>query len=98
MRIFTKFGSHTSCVDGRRNHKQLAYIEKYLSTKKPTNQLQCKVDEVKSVKKRKPIIITDNTIQAEGLRHLSKMACKAARNVGKQNMNIPRRATKLTAF
>ena len=92
---YEKFKNNSYCVGGR-HHTSTTNIQPKITYNKKTNR-EVKLFEGKCsvCNRKKTRIVSDNTIQAEGLQDFFKGLGKAAKNVGKKIVNNPGRALEI---
>ena len=92
---YEKFKNSSYCVGGR-HHTSTNDIKPKITYNKKTNK-EVKLFEGKcsQCKRTKTRIVSDNTIQAEGLQDFFKGLGKAAKNIGKKIVNNPTRALEI---
>ena len=94
---FNKFKSHRYCVGGRHYSATSQIYGDTTSNQKTGKQTKLLRGTCTKCHRGKSIIVSDQTIQAEGLGDFFKHLGKAAKNVGKKILNNPSRALEIAA-
>ena len=98
---FQKFKTNSYCV-GSKNYSGTKNITGEITViKKTGKEIKLFVGKCKVCDKKKSMIVSDNTIQAEGLgdffKNLGKISSKAGKKLAKNVISNPGRALDLTA-
>ena len=98
---FNKFKTNSYCVGGR-HYSQTKNITGEITTNKKTgNQIKLLVGKCVVCNKKKSMIVSDNTIEAEGLgsfcRNLGKISSKAGKKLATNVLKNPGRALEIGA-
>ena len=98
---FQKFKTNSYCL-GRRHYSATKNITgERAYNKKTGKEIKLLVGKCVICDKRKSMIVSDNTIQAEGLgdffKNLGKISAKAGKKIAKNVLSNPGRALDLTA-
>ena len=98
---FDKFKSVSYCVGGK-HYSATANIRGDITVNKKTGMpVKLLGGTCSTCKRNKSPIVSDQTINGEGLgdffKHLGKATAKAAKNIGKKILNIPARALEIAA-
>ena len=93
---YEKFKNNSSyCVGGRHNSSTTNIKPKITYNKKTNKEVKLFEGKCSQCKRTKTRIVSDNTIQAEGLQDFFKGLGKAAKNIGKKIVNNPTRALEI---
>ena len=94
---FNKFKNDSYCVGGK-HYSATTNIRGDITQNKKTGALvKLLRGTCSTCKRNKSLIVSDQTIQAEGLGDFFRGIGKAAKNVGKKTLNNPGRALELAA-
>ena len=94
---FSKFKNNSYCVGGK-HYSATTNIRGDITQNKKTGMPVKRLrGTCSSCKRNKSLIVSDQTIQAEGLGDFFRGIGKAAKSVGKKNLNNPGRALELAA-
>ena len=94
---FNKFKNNSYCVGGKHYSTTINIRGDITQNKKTGAPVKLLGGTCSSCKRNKPLIVSEQTIQAEGLGNFFKHLGSAAKNVGKKILNIPGRALELAA-
>ena len=94
---FNKFKSNSYCVGGKHFSATSNIIGDVTYNKKTGSPVKLLRGSCTTCKRNKSLIVSDQTIQAEGLGDFFKHLGKAAKNVGKTILNNPARALEIAA-
>ena len=94
---FNKFKSNSYCVGGKHFSATSNIIGDVTYNKKTGAAVKLLRGSCTTCKRNKSLIVSDQTIQAEGLGDFFKHLGKAAKNVGKKILNNPARALEIAA-
>ena len=94
---FNKFKSNSYCVGGKHYSKTSNIVGDITQNKKTGAPVKLLRGTCAVCKRNKSLIVSDQTIQAEGLGDFFTGVGKAAKNVGKKILNNPGRALELAA-
>ena len=98
---FNKFKNNSYCVGGKHYSATTNIRGDITQNKKTGAPVKLLRGTCSTCKRNKSLIVSDQTIQAEGLgdffKHLGKATAKAAKNVGKKILSNPGRALELAA-
>ena len=92
-----KFKNNLYCVGGKHYTATINIRGDITQNKKTGAPVKLLRGTSSSCKRNKSLIVSDQTIQAEGLGDFSRGIGKAAKSVGKKILNNPGRALKLAA-
>ena len=98
---YNKFKNNSYCVGGK-HYSATTNIRGDITVNKKTGMpVKLLRGTCSTCKRNKSLIVSDQTIQAEGLgdffKHLGKATAKAAKHVGKKILNNPGRALEIAA-
>ena len=93
---FNKFKNNSYCVGGK-HYSATTNIRGDITQKKTGAPVKLLRGTCSSCKRNKSLIVSDQTIQAEGLGDFFRGIGKAAKSVGKKILNNPGRALELAA-
>ena len=94
---FNKFKNNSYCVGGKHYSATTNIRGDITQNKKTGAAVKLLRGTCSSCKRNKSLIVSDQTIQAEGLGDFFRGIGKAAKNVGKKILNNPGRALELAA-
>ena len=94
---FNKFKSNSYCVGGKHYSATNNIRGDVTQNKKTGAPVKLLRGSCVTCKRNKSLIVSDQTIQAEGLGDFFKHLGKAAKNVGKKILNNPGRALEIAA-
>ena len=94
---FNKFKNYSYCVGGKHYSTTINIRGDITQNKKTGAPVKLLRGTCSSCKRNKSLIVSDQTIQAEGLGNFFKNLGSAAKNVGKKILNNPGRALELAA-
>ena len=94
---FSKFKNNSYCVGGKHYYATTNIRGDITQNKKTGAPVKLLRGTCSSCKRNKSLIVSDQTIQAEGLGDFFRGKGKAAKNVGKKILNNPGRALELAA-
>ena len=98
---FQKFKSDSYCVGGKHRSDTKIINGEITVNKKTGKQIKLLVEKCVICDRKKSMIVSDNTIQAEGLgnffKNLGKVSAKAGKKLAKNVLSNPGRALELTA-
>ena len=94
---FTKFKTNSYCVGGKHYSATTNIRGDITQNKKTGAAVKLLRGTCSTCKRNKSLIVSDQTIQAEGLGDFFRGIGKAAKNVGKKILNNPGRALELAA-
>ena len=98
---FQKFKTNSYCVGGKHKSDTKNITGEITSNKKTGKQIKLLVGQCSICNRKKSMIVSDNTIQAEGLgdffKNLGKASAKAGKKLAKNVLSNPGRALDLTA-
>ena len=94
---FIKFQNNSYCVGGKHYSATTNIKGDITQNKKTGAQIKLLKGTCVTCKRNKSLIVSDHTIQAEGLGDFFKHLGKAAKNVGKKILNNPGRALEIAA-
>ena len=94
---FNKFKNNSYCVGGKHYSTTINIRGDITQNKKTGAPVKLLRGNCSSCKRNKSLIVSDQTIQAEGLGNFFKHLGSAAKNVGKKILNNPGRALELAA-
>ena len=94
---FKKFKNNSYCVGGKHYSATTNIRGDITQNKKTGAAVKLLRGTCSSCKRNKSLIVSDQTIQAEGLGDFFRGIGKAAKNVGKKILNNPGRALELAA-
>ena len=94
---FNKFKNNSYCVGGKHYSATINIRGDITQNKKTGAPVKLLRGTCSSCKRNKSLIVSDQTIQAEGLGNFFKHLGSAAKNVGKKILNNPGRALELAA-
>ena len=98
---FQKFQSNSYCVGGKHHSGTKNITGDITSIKKTGKQIKLLVGQCLMCDRKKSMIVSDNTIKAEGLgdffKNLGKISAKAGKKLAKNVLSNPGRALDLTA-
>ena len=98
---FQKFQSNSYCVGGKHHSGTKNITGDITVNKKTGKQIKLLVGQCLICDRKKLMIVSDNTIQAEGLgnffKNLGKISAKAGKKLAKNVISNPGRALDLTA-
>ena len=98
---FQKFQSNSYCVGGKHPSGTKNITGDISSNKKTGKQIKILVGQCLICDRKKSMIVSDNTIKAEGLgdflKNLGKISAKAGKKLAKNVLSNPGRALYLTA-
>ena len=94
---FNKFKNNSYCVGGKHYSATTNIRGDITQNKKTGAPVKLLRGTCSTCKRNKSLIVSDQTIQAEGLGNFSKHLGSAAKNVGKKILNNPGRALELAA-
>ena len=94
---FNKFKNNSYCVGGKHYSATTNIRGDITQNKKTGAPVKLLRGTCSSCKRNKSLIVSDQTIQAEGLGNFFKHLGSAAKNVGKKILNNPGRALELAA-
>ena len=94
---FNKFKSNSYCVGGKHYSATSNIAGDITQNKKTGAPVKLLRGTCVTCKRNKSLIVSDQTIQAEGLGDFFKHLGKAAKNVGKKILNNPGRALEIAA-
>ena len=98
---FQKFKSDSYCVGGKHRSDTKNINGEITVNKKTGKQIKLLVGKCVICDRKKSMIVSDNTIQAEGLgnffKNLGKVSAKAGKKLAKNVLSNPGRALDLTA-
>ena len=95
---FNKFKSNSYCVGGK-HYSATTNIRRDTTVNKKTGMsVKLLRGTCSTCKRNKNLIVSDQTIQAEGLGDFFKHLGSAAKNVGKKILNSPGRALEIAAI
>ena len=96
-----KFATDSYCVGGRHRSGTKDITGEITVNKKPGKDTKLLVGKCVICNRKKSMIVSDNTIKAEGLgsffKNLGKISAKAGKKLAKNVINNPGRALDLTA-
>ena len=94
---FNKFKNNSYCVGGKHYSATTSIRGDITQNKKTGAAVKLLRGTCSTCKRNKSLIVSDQTIQAEGLGDFFRGIGKAAKNVGKKILNNPGRALELAA-
>ena len=94
---FSSFKNNSYCVGGKNYSATINVRGDITQNKKTGMPVKLLRGTCSTCKRNKSLIVSDQTISAEGLGHFCKHIGKAAKNVGKKNLNNPGKALELAA-
>ena len=94
---FSKFKNNSYCVGGKHYSATTNIRGDITQNKKTGAPVKLLRGTCSSCKRNKSLIVSDQTIQAEGLGNFFKHLSSAAKNVGKKILNNPGRALEIAA-
>ena len=94
---FNKFKNRSYCVGGKHYSTTINFRGDITQNKKTGAPVKLLRGTCSSCKSNKSLIVSDQTIQAEGLGDFFRGIGKAAKSVGKKILNNPGRALELAA-
>ena len=94
---FNKFENNSYCVGGKHYSATTNIRGDITQNKKTGAPVKLLRGTCSTCKRNKSLIVSDQTIQAEGLGNFFKHLGSAAKNVGKKILNNPGRALELAA-
>ena len=94
---FNKFKNNSYCVGGKRYSTTINIRGDITQNKKTGAPVKLLRGTCSTCKRNKSLIVSDQTIQAEGLGNFFKHLGSAAKNVGKKILNNPGRALEIAA-
>ena len=94
---FNKFKNNSYCVGGKHYSATINIRGDITQNKKTGMPVKLLRGTCSSCKRNKSLIVSDQTIQAEGLGDFFRGIGKAAKNAGKKILNNPGRALELAA-
>ena len=98
---FNKFKSDSYCVGAKHRSGTKNITGEITVNKKTGKQIKLLVGQCSICNRKKSMIVSDNTIQAEGLgsffKNLGKVSAKAGKKLAKNVLSNPGRALDLTA-
>ena len=94
---FSKFKNNSYCVGGKQYSATINIRGDITQNKKTGAPVKLLRGTCSTCKRNKSLIVSDQTIQAEGLGNFFKHLGSAAKNVGKKILNNPGRALELAA-
>ena len=94
---FNKFKNNSYCVGGKHYSATTNIRGDITQNKKTGAAVKLLRGTCSTCKRNKSLIVSDQTIQAEGLGNFFKHLGSAAKNVGKKILNNPGRALELAA-
>ena len=94
---FNKFKNNSYCVGGKHYSATTNIRGDITQNKKTGAAVKLLRGTCSTCKRNKSLIVSDQTIQAEGLSDFFRGIGKAAKNVGKKILNNPGRALELAA-
>ena len=94
---FIKWKNNSYCVGGKHYSATTNIKGDSTQNKKTGAQMKLLRSTCVTCKRNKSLIVSDHTIQAEGLVDFFKHLCRAAKNVGKKILNNPARALEIAA-
>ena len=94
---FNKFKNNSYCVGGKHYSTTINIRGDITQNKKTGATVKLLRGTCSTCKRNKSLIVSDQTIQAEGLGNFFKHLGSAAKNVGKKILNNPGRALELAA-
>ena len=94
---FNKFKNNSYCVGGKHYSATINIRGDITQNKKTGAAVKLLRGTCSTCKRNKSLIVSDPTIQAEGLGDFFRGIGKAAKNVGKKILNNPGRALELAA-
>ena len=94
---FDRFKTNSYCVGGKHYSATTNINGDYSHNKKTGVPLKLLRGKCTKCNRNKSMIVSDQTIQAEGLGDFFKGLGKAAKNVGKKILNNPGRALEIAA-
>ena len=94
---FNKFKNNSYCVGGKHYSATTNIRGDITQNKKTGAPVKLLSGTCSTCKRNKSLIVSDQTIQAEGLGNFFKHLGSAAKNVGKKILNNPGRALELAA-
>ena len=98
---FNKFKNNSYCVGGKHHSGTKSITGEIMVNKKTSKQIKLLVGKCVIYDRKKSMIVSDNTIQAEGLgdffKNLGKISAKAGKKLAKNVLSNPGRALDLTA-
>ena len=94
---FSKFKNNSYCVGGKHYSATINIRGDITQNKKTGAAVKLLRGTCSSCKRNKSLIVSDQTIQAEGLGDFFRGIGKAAKSVGKKILNNPGRALELAA-
>ena len=94
---FNKFKNNSYCVGGKHYSTTINIRGDITQNKKTGAPVKLLRGICSTCKRNKSLIVSDQTIQAEGLGNFFKHLGSAAKNVGKKILNNPGRALELAA-
>ena len=94
---FNKFKNNSYCVGGKHYSTTINLRGDITQNKKTGAPVKLLRGTCSSCKRNKSLIVSDQTIQTEGLGNFFKHLGSAAKNVGKKILNNPGRALELAA-
>ena len=94
---FNKFKNNSYCVGGKDYSTTINIRGDITQNKKTGAPVKLLRGTCSTCKRNKSLIVSDQTIQAEGLGDFFRGIRKAAKNVGKKILNNPGRALELAA-
>ena len=95
--IFNKYKNISYCVGGK-HYSATTNIRRDITVNKKTGMsVKLLRGTCSTCKRNKSLIVSDQTLQAEGLGDFFRSVGKAAKNVGKKILNNPGRALEIAA-
>ena len=94
---FSKFKNNSYCVGGKHYSTTINIRGDITQNKKTGAAVKLSRGTCSTCKKNKSLLVSDQTIQAEGLGDFFRGIGKAAKSVGKKILNNPGRALELAA-
>ena len=94
---FIKFKNNSYCVGGKHYSATINIRGDITQNKKTGAPVKLLRGTCSTCKRNKSLIVSDQTIQAEGLGNFFKHLGSAAKNVGKKILNNPGRALEIAA-
>ena len=94
---FNKFKNKSYCVGGKHYSATIIIRGDITQNKKTGAPVKLLRGTCSTCKRNKSLIVSDQTIQAEGLGNFFKHLGSAAKNVGKKILNSPGRALEIAA-
>ena len=98
---FNKFKSDSYCVGGKHKSSTKNIVGEFTSNKKTGRQIKLLVGKCEICDRKKSMIVSDKTIQAEGLgdcfKNLGKVSSKAAKKLARNALKNPSRFLEIGA-